>query len=111
MTMRASGNTIGPFTMSLRDHSISGTGRDLAFVVPALREAERQAPSDEWRTIVKDTIRSFADAAPIADDETRTVVFPKQAVAIVMESALLAARIIEIMNEEIDNAIARREED
>lgn len=109
----------GDFThFTLTETYVIGTQDDLAMLLPFLVQAHRDAPNDEWRSIVMDTHDSIRDASeaslePGEPDENGRVMatFPKAAVAVMLQAVAFVDRLLTITEEEIQRVIASRDSD
>lgn len=87
--------TIGMPAAGSDDASVTGSLDALGALMHALPKWRDEAPTDEWRGIVVDTQRAISDAlTPFTyeddGDQVITVMFPKAAIAVVLDAASYA---------------------
>jgi len=97
------------FTLTYDD--VTGKAGSVAMLSPYLRHAADAAPTDAWVAIVKDADLAILKAIEGKDDhEYVTVAFPKPAVAVMLQAVSYVDRLLVVLQEEVDKAIAKREE-
>lgn len=90
---------------------VTGKAGSLSMLHPYLGIAAQEAPTDAWVAIVKDTDLAILDAIEGKDDhEYVTVAFPKPAVAVMLQAVSYVDRLLVILQEEVDKAIAKRQD-
>ena len=103
----------GDFThFTLTDTTVTGHASSVGLLRPYLNVAIHEAPNDQWATIVKEAHSCITDEVAGADPhDSVTVTYPREAVAVMLQAVGYVDRLITIMNEEIDNALAERGDD
>ncbi len=97
------------FTLTYDD--VTGKVSSLAALHPYLGVAAQEAPTDAWVAIVKDTDTAILDAIEgKEDDEYVTVAYPKPAVAVMLQAVSYVDRLLVVLQEEVDKAIAKRQD-
>lgn len=92
--------------------TVSGTAASLSLLTPYL-DLVADTSDHGFRDVVKDASTNITDAAARCDRDGDHVTagFPKDALTAVMGAVEYVDRLITIMNEEIDKALAERGDD
>ena len=99
------------FTITQDD--VTARAGSLSMLHPYLANiAANEAPTDEWVAIVNEADLAIPEAlAGKEDSDYVTVAYPKAAVGVMIQAIGFVDRLLVILQEEIDKAIAKREDE